>query len=200
MDSSFLKIDISKTNYEEDDDFLKIRLKTDEILQIDYSKLIKQSKYFRDKYTYSEALNSIQAEMDEIEGRLKINNESIKYFTQVIQDEKIQIPIERYRDLFILSKHFHIKKLSKELTSIMENKLSSDINFSIQLLQDSEKTDNEYETDIASKIENFLITHINECILNPKFGYLQISTIYRILNKSDKKTVNYNSLVDFILE
>ena len=68
----------------------------------------------------------------------------------------------------------------------MQNKIITDLNFSIQMLHDSETTDNEYETDIMNKLENFLITHINECILNAKFGDLQISTNYRILNKFKK--------------
>ena len=56
---------------------------------------------YLNKYNYSKALNLIQSKMEEIEEKLIRDDESIKYFIQIIQ-EKTRIPMGHYRDFFTL--------------------------------------------------------------------------------------------------
>ena len=77
---------------------------------------------------------------------------------------------------------------------------SKDLNLSIQILIDTESTSNEDKTDLVSKIENILRSQINLCIENQKFGSLQVPTIYRIIEGSDKEIIDHTLLLDFILK
>ena len=77
---------------------------------------------------------------------------------------------------------------------------SKDLNLSIQILLDTESTSNEDKTDLVIKIENILRSQINLCIENQKFSSLQVPTIYRIIEGSDKEIIDHNLLHDFILK
>ena len=141
MDKSILKIDVSKKKCESDEeDLIKIKLSNGEIIETNFSKLIKQSKYIRDKYKYSEAQHLIQHEMNQIKTDMNINNESIKLFIQLIQEEKVNIPIDHYKDLYTLSDYFDIPKFIQKLDEINQNEIYKDLNFMIQILYYQRKT------------------------------------------------------------
>ena len=120
----------------------------------------------------------------------------------MIQEEKVSIPIEHYKDLYTLSEYFNISKFTENLDKISEEELFNDLDFTIQLLIDSTRSskENENETQFKNKIEKYLSERVNECILNCKFKELDISTIYRIFEGKDKYELNHNLLIDFILE
>lgn len=195
----FLQIDVSNIKDQADENFIKIRFQNDDAFQVKFSTLINKSKYIRNKYKYSEALDSIQEEIEEIEDKFNISEESIKDFFHLIQDEKVNIPIERYRDIYTLSEYFCITKFTTVLDKISRKELLKDLNFTIQFLIDSQKVNDHMETKVTSKIESFLKEQINECIKNDKFRELPISTLYRIIDISKEKVDN-NLLVDFILK
>ena len=81
---------------------------------------------------------------------------------------------------------------------------SNDIDFILNILIEHEKQDENFE--VYSKIENsiniedFLIDNINECLQKKMFAQLQISTIDRIIKKSDKQQISNDLLYDFISE
>ena len=130
---------------------------------------------------------------------MKIQEESIKLFIELIQEEKVELPIEHYKDIYTLSEYFCTSTITKELDNISQKSLFKDLNFTIQFLQYYEKLNNGFDTKLPIKIENFLKGHINECLLNDKFCELEISTIYRLLEESKEK-VDFNLVIDFILE
>ena len=198
--STIFQIDTpSLINEQEDEDLIKIKLKNDDIIEIKYSKLVNQSKYIRDKYKYSEAIYSIQTEIEYIVNQMKINDNSIKFFIQFIHEEKVAIPIEYYRDIYILSEYFNTSILTKELNKISNNELFSDLNFTLQMLIDFNSNPKEIESKFGSDIEKFLAIHINECFQNPKLNEIPITVIYRILQLSEKTSIDSNLLIDFIL-
>ncbi|KAK8837309.1 hypothetical protein M9Y10_036740 [Tritrichomonas musculus] len=201
MSKSIFQIDVSNSEYEpEEEDLIKIILENDDIIYVNFSNLIHKSKYIREKYKYSEALNSIQDEIDEIKNRLKISPVSLKLFMQLIQQEKINIQIDHYKDFYILSEYFYIPKFTRELDNIGINELFNDLDNTIQILLDSKSVDNEFETKLTDKIEKILATQINECFEHPKFSELPVSSIYRIIERSSEENVDINLLVDFILK
>ena len=178
MSKSHLQIDFSKSK--RDKDLIEIKFQNDDSVQVNFSKLVCHSKYIRDKYNYSEALNSFQQEIDEIEQNMKIKEESIKFFIQLIQEEKITFPIEHYKDIYTLSEYFCVPTITTELDNIRGEELFNDLDFTIQILQDYEAANDRIETKLLTKIENFLKVRINECMKNRKFNELPISTIYRL--------------------
>ena len=65
MNKKLLQIDVSKfKNETEEEDLIKIKLDKEDIVTVNFSKLVNKSKYIRDKYKYSEAINAIQLEFD----------------------------------------------------------------------------------------------------------------------------------------
>ena len=197
MSKDLLEIDISKAKREED--FIEIRFRNEEVVQVNFSKLFNQSKYIRDKYKYSEGIEFIQQEISDVEENMHISYESIKHFIKIIDEEKIKFGIEHYKNIYTLSEYFCTSAITTELDKISYIKLFKDLNFTIQILVDCEQEKNGYESKLLIKIENFLRTHINECLSNAKFKKLSNSTIFRILDES-KGTIKQDLLVDFILE
>ena len=196
---SLLQIDVSMYGYEPEEDLIIIRFPNEEYIQINFAIFFIKSKYIRDKYKYCEAFDSIQSEIDEIWDKLHISSESLKYFFKLIEDDKVNIPIELYKDIFALSEHFHTQKVTFVLDKIMQEELTTNLDFTIQILIDLETSKKRLETKLMNKIENFLKEQINECIVSAKFGELPVSTIYRIIDQSKEK-VDHDLLVDFILE
>ena len=58
--SNLITIDVSKSKYTSEDDLIKITLKDGNNIEVNFSKLVSLSKYFRDKYKFSEAVELIQ--------------------------------------------------------------------------------------------------------------------------------------------
>ena len=196
-----LEVDISESLYEpEDEDIIEILLSDKTVVQVDILKLFFLSKYIRTKYNYLEVNKVLQFEFENCERKMKISKESIKRFIDIVQNEKVTIPLEYYKDLYILSEYFGVQKLTRKLDCIKENELFISIDFTIQTLIDISMLENEEETKMTSKLENFLSEQINECFENEKFSELPNSSIYRILEKSDKESLNVNALTEFILE
>lgn len=107
MNNGFLQIDVSSSKEKEDDDIIKIRFGDDEIIQMNFTKFFFQSKYLRGKLN---AFNSIQDEIYEINMKMKISVECIKSFIQLVQEKKVNIPIESYKDICTLLEYFCIQK------------------------------------------------------------------------------------------
>ena len=136
MSKHLLQIDASKSKDNNDDDLINIRFQNSEVIQANFPKLFIQSKYLRDKYIYFEGLNSIQNELDDLENKMNISTESIKYFIELVENEKVEIPIERYKDVYTLCEYFCIPKLIHALDKISRDELFHDVNFTIQILID----------------------------------------------------------------
>ena len=197
MIEDLLEIDISKSK--RDEDLIKVRLGNDEVVQINFSKLYLQSKYLQSKYKYSEGIDLIQQEIQDIEEKKNMNTTSIKLFLTIIEEEKVQFLNEHYKNIYTLSEYFCTPTITTELDKISSEKLFQDLNFTIQIVLDYGRVNNGYESKLLIRIENFLRTRINECLSNAKFKKLPTSTIFRILYET-KEQIDQNLLLEFILE
>ena len=121
MSKNLLQIDVSSPNKEED--LIHIKINEDETISVNFCKLVKRSKYIRDNYKYSEAIDFLQPEITEIQNKYHIKEENIKCFIQLIQDEKISIPIESYKDIYTLSEYFKIHTFTQILDKISRETL-----------------------------------------------------------------------------
>ena len=199
MRKHLLQIDVSKSKYEIEEDLIKIPLRNEESIQVNFSNCVKLSKYIRDKYTYPDALKLIQQDIKKIKQKFHIADESIKLFFQLIQEEKVNITTEHYKAFYTLSEYFCISKLMDELDNISREELFNNLDFTIQILIDYKSIKNSIETKLTNKVEKFISERINDCIKNSKFKELPIQTINKVLDQS-KDIVDQNLLVDFILE
>lgn len=102
---------------------VKISLKNQNIIQVNFLKLHNRSNYLRDEYKFLEALSSIQTEIDEIERTLETKDESIIQFFQLIEDSVVDILIEQYKDIYAISQYFCIPKFIDELDNIKRYQL-----------------------------------------------------------------------------
>ena len=144
---------------------------------------------------------SIKQQINEIQHKLGINDNSIKIFINLLKDEKIAINNECYIDLIKLSHFYEVHSLIKCLNKYAHNH-SNDIEFAIEILHSicDTKIENVYLNQInMSDYEQILSDKINQCKVNDKFNILQISTIHRIIKKCDKNEINHDFLLDFIL-
>ena len=91
MSKHLLQIDVSKYEhgYKPEEDLIKIRFQNEEYLQINFPRFYSQSKYIRDKYKYCEALDSIQSEIDDIDNKLHISDDSVKSFLKLFEEDKV---------------------------------------------------------------------------------------------------------------
>lgn len=191
-------IDISNSNYEINDDLIKIQLEKEETCDVNYTKFFSQSLYFKNTYNYSEGLNSIHEEINKIQRKHQIDNEIIKIFFQLIQQGQADISLENWKKIYFLSEYFNIPKFTHELNNFIKIKLYEDLGFTIQMLIDSNE-ENDFESKLTSQIEDFLTKRIDECFSSQQFSNLPVSTLYRIIEKA-QQNVNHNLLIDFILE
>ena len=188
MSEQHLEIDITKTHDENnDEDLIDIGLGEEKHFKVNFSKLVSQSKYIRDKYKYSEAIISLTEEILRLQKTTKINDENIEQFVKYIQTGKVIIGYEEYQDMHKLSKTFEITRLTHELEAIIFSKMCEDLTFSIETLIYSESQQEEIENDLLEKIETFLSERMNESLSNKHFCRLPVSTIYRIIKKVTKK-------------
>lgn len=116
MSKNYLEINLSESNKESDDeDLMKIQLRSEDTVQFNFSRFFFRSKYLFDKY--SEMMKSIEREIVEVENKYNIKEEIIKEFIEMTTKSKFYIPIEHYKDFYTLSKHFCIPKL----TTLLDN-------------------------------------------------------------------------------
>lgn len=77
---------------------------------------------------------------------------------------------------------------------------SKDIDFIIQIILSIQETKNEFLTQKEiNKYEQILSEEINQCFNNDKFNTLPVSSIYRIIKKSDTKKIDQKLLYNFIM-
>lgn len=168
---------------------------------VNFSQLIKYSQYVLDEYKYSEAKEHLPKLFIEIQAKYKINDENIILFCKLIQDEKVSITINNYRDIFKLADFFKAKNIQNKLqqyTKIHPFK----INYYIGLALD-EKNDhcNDGHFDLTKDVESYLSNHINDCFLDKSFSELPLWLISNLVKKSveDRKIQISNDLLfDFI--
>ena len=72
MEEHLIQIDVSNSKYKTKDDLIKIKFENEEDIQINFTNFFIQSKYLLDKYKYSEGLDSIQNELDEMKNEFDI--------------------------------------------------------------------------------------------------------------------------------
>ena len=172
------------------------------IIKISYLNLIKYSQVIQKNILQNNINDCMAAKLKKIQISDNIDEENIKTFFQLLNEEDVMIKNEQYIDLCKLTNIFEVKPLEKFLKKYLKSH-SNDIDFILTLKIESERdndsdifSNNEYSVEM----ENFLSENIDECFQNEKFQKVSASSIFRIVEKSGiNKKVN-NLLCDFICE
>lgn len=199
-------IDSIDLNDELDDDTNQVKIcfqTPTKSYNISLLQLLKFSGFIQKDLNVDDNINRMKAKITEMIESNYIKEENLEIFFDLLEEKKVKISQNNYLDLCKLSEMFEVEVLKKCLTRYSKNH-SNDIDFILNILIENEKQDENFE--VYSKIENsiniedFLIDNINECLQKKMFAQLQISTIDRIIKKSDKQQISNDLLYDFISE
>lgn len=181
-----------------DETIIELKTKT---IKVNYYQLCKYSKLIRKEYNQDIFKNRLLEDIQRFQQEYDIDEQNIVLFFQLLQEENVEIQNEQYLDLCILSKLYKVNSLAKVLDDYSEKHIN-DIDFAINLLLNEPRSNKIRDIfpygEMHGQLEEILANHVNECIQNENFGKLPISSIYRVIEKSDKKQISYDLLYEFI--
>lgn len=184
------------------DDQIDIELQSSK-LSFPFIQLYKYSTKIQREYQNDHIKKIIKQHIKDIQHEYHINDENIFKFLKLLKDENVEINNDDYIDMKKLSNIFEIQPLTKFLNKYAREH-SKDIDFIIQIIhsttaraREAREIETETENDMK-EYENILSEEINESLKNEKFQSLPISTIYRILEQSDRKKIDQKHLFHFI--
>ena len=152
-----------------------------------------------------EAHAQLNTKLCEYLSKYDINESNAILFFKLLEDEDVKLDNNNYIDVYKLSKLFRAELLIQVLKSYIFTHLY-DVSLIINLILEKEnKVSDLYdellvENEIYVSLESLLNNKINECLQNENFALLQIPTMYRILETSDKESINSEKLYEFIHE
>lgn len=166
-------------------------------VSIDIFQLFKYSQFIQNEYSIQNIKELFPQDIIQIINKKKIKEESIVTFFTLLSDQNAEISNENYVDLVKLSGLFEVEPLQGLLNEYQKEHVA-DIDLIINMLIEN-KDDSTYNDKISSTMEGVLINQVDNLLQNVNFDKLHISTIYRIIERSDSK-FNSNILYDFIMK
>ena len=162
-------------------------------LDLNFVKLSKSSKLFRDELLKKIIPNKLTLDIQHAKEQYNIKDEVFIDFFKLINGENIPIKDINFYQLNKLADIFEVQSLRKKLDEIDNDS----VDFIIQQIYNNI---NSNSIDVKMSIENeeYLSKNIVKCFNNQLFGQFPISTIYRIIEKGDKKFLSSDKLYDFI--
>lgn len=206
-ETNFITLNLQNTPEEEEEgeeevnDKITIHLSTIEI-QIYFHRFCKYSRLIQQNLGYGKSINEIISDTEQKLLTNHIQNSSAIKFFKLLNDEETEITKVDFIDLYKLSQIFKVKSLKTKLKNYAQNS-AQNIDFMINLLLDQQmdENNNSLTNDLFSvDMEDYLSSHINQCLQSENFGLLLISTLYRIIEKSDRNQISMDTLFDFIVQ
>ena len=189
-----------REEFVKEEDIKIIRFQTSaNIIKIPFVQFFKYS-HLAQEYRCDDIENHISEELQAYQRSSKIKEDCVQIFFKLLQEESISITADHYIGLCKLSDKFKVYTLQSLLKKYAK-KNSNNIELLLNLLNElqSTKDDKIFNiTEFSSNIDSCLSKEINKCLKNEKFGNLAVSTVYRILEKSDINEIQSDYLFDFI--
>lgn len=186
---------------EEENDIIQFHLSS-EIIQIHIHQLCKYSHLIQKEFQQGTELSILIPTLEQKFKKYQVKDKNIKFFFQLLKKEKMEITSNQYIDLCKLAEIFEVSSL-KKLLRIYYQKFSKNLNLIINLMLE----ENSFEVDylfphdcLSNEFEECLINNIDKCFNIDIFGQLPISTIYRIIEKSNLNNITNDFLYDFIMK
>lgn len=194
-----LEESFNENQKEEDQAYVQVLLSS-EVFKVPLFQVIKYSPKLTMDYSITNVNNIFSQKIKRCQETYQLQNQSIKKFIKLLQGENSEITNDDYCDLYRLSVEFKVEILQNILDEYSKQH-STDTDFIIiSLLQYNSPNFNEsfFNGQSPIQMEKILSQRICDCLSNNNFGKLQMPTIFKIIEKSDKQQINSNLLYDFI--
>ena len=176
------------------------KMEITEILKSSFYSLMRYSRSVQDKYMENDIINSISKELETLRNLYDIKIENITKFFKMLQNERIDFCSDDYCDFSRLCDFFKVESVEKLLRGYIDRH-SENIDMILNLMVDqitTQNTDLIDKSQIVGNIEEMLSNNIEKCIEKETFGKLPISTIYKIIEKSDRQHITSDMMHEFI--
>lgn len=186
---------------QDEDDKVTIQLSSTNI-EIYYYQLCKYSQLVQSQYLKNDAQERLSHDIQLFQKRFNIKDSNIINFFKIIKDDNVKITNDQYYDLFRLSEMFQVRSLQNLLKNYAKqyfNDVSFIINSILNEKTVSDNFDKIHLDSFLSHMEELLSDQIEECFKNEKFGDLDISTLYRVIFKSNQ-ICYMNSLKNLLIK
>ena len=203
-DDDYDMIGLDDDEDSDSDDFIEIQLHSNSI-EVRYSQLFKYS-YVIKQYGLEGARSFLPQDLNDYIYNNDISERNVLIFFKVIEDEKqVKIDTQSFYDLSLLSQHYKVKKLEKNLKKYVE-KHSNDVNFIINtIIKKGSKNlpstfrDSFNDNDFTHQYEEILKQKVDDCLKCEDFEQLDTSSIHRIIEGSEGK-FSSDALYEFIIK
>lgn len=199
--SDFEEVSINlQKEYEEEKEIDQVQIKlSSKIFKIPKINLFKFSVCLRDNCDYKTVGEFFSRKIQLYTERFKIKESSIQTFLEILQGNDAKIICDQYCDLSKLSDLLNVTLLQKCLQkyALLHSK---DVEFNVNLILDRINETEFNQNSFSANAEEFLCNNINNCIKNEQFWKLPISTLYRIIEKSDSQKITSDLLCEFIMK
>lgn len=202
MEDKALSINLNEDEEEDEDSFVCIILRSGAEVRIEYSQLFKYSQVIKQKYPFDEAKRDLSEFIQRNQDEYNIDEKNIKEFFLLLEDKNVYLTVDNYFDFWKIAKILEIKKLLARIKKSVE-KFNKEADFLLKMYieQQSEKVNELLNLGkTVSESEYLIAERINECFDCDIFEKIPVNTIYRILEKSDKKKLSSDKLYKFIIK
>lgn len=195
----FAIINIQEVPEEEENNLIQIHLSSG-TAKISFHQFCKYSSLIQEELQNEANIMKILKRIEVNLKKYDIKDENVNIFFNILKETKVEITSNEYFDLYKLAEIFKVNSIKKLLKNYAK-KFSQNLYFILNLMlqHKSEEFDDLFPNDyISDELENFLITNVEKCFTIELFGQLPISSIYRIIEKSDFNNISSDKLYDFI--
>lgn len=171
-----------------------------DVVHLSYLNLLKYSETIQDELKEN-YMKNILDKVQHIKNEAKVDDNNIKLFFKLLNEENVQITTEQFLDISKLANFFKVTSLQKYLKKYAEAH-SEDVEFLICKIMESQKIQSSefYSSESVETFEKCLSRKIEQCLSNQLFNKLPIGIIYRIIDHSDKSQIDSNLLYEFIMK
>lgn len=171
-----------------------------DVVHLSYLNLLKYSETIQDELKEN-YMKNILNKVQHIKNEAKVDDNNIKLFFKLLNEENVQITTEQFLDISKLANFFKVTSLQKYLKKYAEAH-SEDVEFLICKIMESQKIQSSefYSSESVETFEKCLSRKIEQCLSNQLFNKLPIGIIYRIIDHSDKSQIDSNLLYEFIMK
>ena len=176
---------------------VKFEIKT-KTIYIPYLNLFQYSRIVQEELKRNHIFEHLSSLLKDTQEKMNIDDDSIITFLQLLNNEEVDMKEYEFFNLMKLTNIFKIDSLGKILNNYLRNTKSVDFILSLKIAQ--EQNENSYLTDqILVDIESCLKDNINECLENDKINFLSVSSVYRMIEKSDLEKISSELLYRYII-
>ncbi|KAK8882947.1 hypothetical protein M9Y10_045593 [Tritrichomonas musculus] len=198
IDTSEFQLQDEFTENDDQSTLIDIQLSSG-VIRLQTFQFLKYSVAFQKECFSNDKSNNLIEKLQHVRENSGISEKSLITFIKLLRDEKINITNDQFCDLCYLSDTFKVKSLQSCLRKYLyQNSRNIDLIINLMINQPTTESNDTYSKDDFLKDKLVILSeNVEECLLNPNFIKLEISTIYNIIENC-KKPIQMDLLYEFI--